>query len=90
VFWIFASVVLILLVLSVPFRKYAIRAALVFACVGLLAGLGYGLYEAYVYEFGPKVVIEGVTYRAGSDDAYYAYQRAREHGAINNDSDIAQ
>ncbi|MEE3507730.1 hypothetical protein QN399_15950 [Pseudomonas sp. 10C3] len=77
--WIFASVVLVLLVVSVGFRVFVSRIALALIGLCVVLGIGYGLYQAYDYEFGPKVTIEGVKYREGSSEAVYAYGQEREH-----------
>lgn len=77
--WIFASVVLVLLVLIPGFRRFAVRGILLLTVLGLTGWGGYAGYEWYQDRFGPKVTIEGVEYREGSTEAYYAYNAERDH-----------
>lgn len=77
--WIFASVVLVLLVLVPGFRRFAVRGIALIVALGLIGWVGYAGYAWYEDRFGPKVVIEGKEYREGSSEAYWAGIYERDH-----------
>lgn len=77
--WIFASVVLILLVLVPGFRRGAGRAILVGLALCVAGGVGYAGYEWYREQFAPKITIEGVSYRVGSEEARWAGAYEEQH-----------